>query len=171
MIETTRTIHGSLISVGGIGFLIVGEPGIGKTYLCLEAIGRGHKLVADDAAEIRKAGKFLIGCAPAAIRGLIEKRGIGCVDVRTEFGPDAFLSETRIHAIIELEDGNGSPMFDNFSHNAWTKKLFDVKLILLRRRSVDVVFLEEIARQIAESEINGSIGFSASAQLATFARP
>lgn len=171
MIETTRTTHGSLVSVGGIGFLIVGEPGIGKTNLCLEAIGRGHQLVADDAVEIKKAGEFLIGRAPTAIRGLIEKRGIGCVDVRTEFGQDAFLPETRIHAIVELEDSNGSPIFGHFSHNAWTKKLFDVKLILLRRRSVDAVFLEEIARQVAESEINGSIGFPASAELATLVGP
>ncbi|MEK7855302.1 MAG: HPr kinase/phosphorylase, partial [Acidobacteriota bacterium] len=81
-----QTIHGSLVSVLGRGILLVGESGAGKSKLCLEAIKRGHKLVADDAVELHVVHGHLIGKAPENIAGLIEVKGREIFDVREAFG-------------------------------------------------------------------------------------
>lgn len=146
MIDKTRTIHGSLVSVNEAGILIVGESGIGKSRLCLEAVRRSHKLVADDAVEIESDGKSLIGRAPEGIVGLIEIRGVGIVDVRRQFGSNAFCRETKIHAYIDLS-------FDLADTNedfqlCDSKELFGVQLPWLRPREATVIYLETIASNV-----------------------
>ncbi len=99
-----KTIHGSLVSIFDVGILILGESGAGKSRLCLETIRRGHKLVADDAVELSRAGKKLKGKAPEIIFGLVEIRGIGIKDFRREFGPSSFRKESPVHFCVELAE-------------------------------------------------------------------
>ena len=81
------SIHGVLVDVYGVGVLIMGESGIGKSEAALELIKRGHRLVTDDVVEIRKVSDdTLVGSAPDITRHFIELRGIGIVDVKSMFG-------------------------------------------------------------------------------------
>lgn len=98
------TRHGVLVEVYGEGMLILGDSGVGKSETAIELIKRGHRLIADDAVEIRRvSAKTLVGQAPEMIRHYIELRGIGIVDVRRIFGMGAVKMSEKIDIIINLE--------------------------------------------------------------------
>ena len=98
------TRHGVLVEVYGEGVLLLGESGVGKSETAVELIKRGHRLVADDAVEIRKvSAKTLVGSSPEIIRHFIELRGIGIVDVKKIFGMGAVKNTESINLVINLE--------------------------------------------------------------------
>ena len=98
-----QTIHGVMVDVYGEGILIMGESGIGKSETALELIKRGHRLVADDAVEIKKvSNQTLIGTCPELIRYFIELRGIGIIDVRRMFGVESIKATQNIDLVIKL---------------------------------------------------------------------
>lgn len=99
--EITR--HGVLMNVYGQGVLILGDSGIGKSETAIELLKRGHRLVADDAVEIRRISNSLVGEAPEIIRHYIEIRGIGLIDVQQLFGMGAVQFDTEIELVIQLE--------------------------------------------------------------------
>ena len=100
-------IHGVLVDVYGTGVLITGESGIGKSEAALELIKRGHRLVTDDAVEIRKVSdETLIGTAPGVTKYFIELRGIGIIDVKTLFGVESIKETQQIDMVMKLEDWN-----------------------------------------------------------------
>ncbi len=97
------TIHGVLVDIYGEGVLIMGESGIGKSETALELIQRGHRLVADDVVEIKRASQqTLIGSCPEVIRYLIELRGIGIIDVRQLFGVQSIKMTQSVDLVIKL---------------------------------------------------------------------
>jgi len=107
------TRHGVLVEVYGEGILILGDSGVGKSETAIELVKRGHRLVADDAVEIRRvSNKTLVGSAPELIRNLIELRGVGLVDVRRIFGIGAVKETERIDLIIQLELWNEETQYD-----------------------------------------------------------
>ena len=91
------TRHGVLLDISGEGVMITGDSGIGKSESAIELIMRGHRLVADDAVEIRRISNQLIGTAPEVIRHYIELRGIGVIDVRQLFGMSAIMNGLALH--------------------------------------------------------------------------
>ena len=98
------TTHGVLMEVHGEGILLMGDSGIGKSETALELIKRGHRLIADDAVEIKRASRTtLVGSAPELIRYYMEVRGIGVIDVRRIFGIGAIKPVERIDYIVNLE--------------------------------------------------------------------
>lgn len=106
-------IHGVLVDVYGEGVLITGESGIGKSEAALELIKRGHRLVSDDAVEIRKVSDAtLIGSAPGVTKYFIELRGIGIIDVKTLFGVECVKETQQIDMVIKLEDWNKEREYD-----------------------------------------------------------
>ncbi len=108
---TTR--HGVLVDVYGEGVLIMGESGVGKSETALELIKRGHRLVADDAVEIRKVSKrSLVGMSPELIRFFIELRGIGIIDVKQMFGVESVKLTQNIDLVIELELWDSEKEYD-----------------------------------------------------------
>ena len=107
------TRHGVLVEVYGQGVLILGESGVGKSETAVELIKRGHRLVADDAVEIKKvSSKSLIGVSPDIIRHFIEIRGIGIVDVKNIFGMGAVKESEKIDMIIHLEAWEKGKRYD-----------------------------------------------------------
>lgn len=103
-----ETIHGVLVDIYGEGVLIIGSSGIGKSETALELIKRGHRLIADDAVEIKKiANNTLIGTCPELIRYLIELRGIGIINVKELFGVGAVKLQKTINMVIRLEMWDG----------------------------------------------------------------
>lgn len=107
------SIHGVLVDVYGVGVLIMGESGIGKSESALELIKRGHRLVSDDVVEIHKVSdETLVGTAPDITRHFIELRGIGIVDVKTLFGVQSVRETQNIDLVITLEDWNREKEYD-----------------------------------------------------------
>lgn len=106
------TRHGVLMDVYGEGVLILGDSGIGKSETAIELLKRGHRLVADDAVEIKRLGNRLVGTAPEVIRHYIEVRGVGVVDVQMLFGMGSVQHETQIDLVIQLEKWNDNTFYD-----------------------------------------------------------
>ena len=107
------TRHGVLVEVYGEGLLLLGDSGVGKSETAIELVKRGHRLIADDAVEIKRvSSKTLVGAAPEIIRHYVELRGIGIVDVRRLFGMGAVKMTERIDLIINLETWVQGKMYD-----------------------------------------------------------
>ena len=107
------SIHGVLVDVYGVGVLIMGESGIGKSEAALELIKRGHRLVTDDVVEIRKVSdETLVGSAPDVTKNFIELRGIGIVDVKSMFGVQSVRETQNIDLVITLEDWSREKEYD-----------------------------------------------------------
>ena len=107
------SIHGVLVDVYGVGVLIMGESGIGKSEAALELIKRGHRLVSDDVVEIRKVSdETLVGTAPDITRHFIELRGIGIVDVKMLYGVQSVRETQNIDLVITLEEWDRDKEYD-----------------------------------------------------------
>ena len=107
------TRHGVLVEVSGEGILIVGDSGVGKSETVVELIKRGHRLVADDAVELRKvSSRTIVGSAPDNIRHFIELRGVGIIDARRLFGMSAVKMTVKIDMVIELEQWDDEKVYE-----------------------------------------------------------
>ena len=106
------TRHGVLLDIYGEGVMITGDSGVGKSEAAIELIMRGHRLVADDAVELRKISDQLIGTSPEVIRGYIELRGIGVIDVRQLFGMRSIKSESQLDLVIHFEQWDSTKFYD-----------------------------------------------------------
>jgi len=112
------SIHGVLVDVYGVGVLITGESGIGKSEAALELIHRGHRLVSDDVVTISKVSNdTLVGTAPEITKHFIELRGIGIIDVKTLYGVSSVRNTQNIDLVIELEEWNKESEYDRFGLN------------------------------------------------------
>ena len=123
------TRHGVLVEVYGEGVLLAGESGIGKSETAIELVKRGHRLIADDAVEIRRnPSGGLVGIAPELIRHYIELRGIGVVDVRRLFGMSAVKFDSAIDMMIELETWQDGKVYDRLGADEHFTTLLDVRI-------------------------------------------
>ena len=102
-LSESDTIHGVLINVYGKGVLITGDSGMGKSELGLELIRKGHVLIADDRVDVRRIHNTIYGSAPELLKGYLELRGIGIIDVERMFGASALLDSMRIDFVVYLE--------------------------------------------------------------------
>lgn len=96
-------IHGVLVDVYGVGILIIGESGIGKSETALELVKRGHRLAADDAVDIKEIEGALYGSAPYITYGMMEVRGMGIIDVAALYGFSSMIKSKQVHMVISIE--------------------------------------------------------------------
>ena len=123
------TRHGVLVEVYGEGLLLVGDSGVGKSETAIELIKRGHRLIADDAVEIRKVStNSLVGTAPKLIRNYIELRGIGIVNVAKLFGMGAVRTENEINLIVNIVPWNTQEVYDRLGLEEHYTTLLDVQV-------------------------------------------
>jgi HPr kinase/phosphorylase len=123
------TRHGVLVEVYGEGILLLGDSGVGKSETAIELVKRGHRLIADDAVEIKKvSAKTLVGTSPETIRHYVELRGIGVIDVRRIFGMGSIKPTEKIDLIINLEPWNDQKMYDRLGLEEMTDTLLDVEI-------------------------------------------
>lgn len=147
----TQVMHGELIDVFGIGILIVGESGVGKSEIALDLVTRGHRLVADDSVIIKNINDKLIGKSPRNIRYFMEIRGLGIINVRQMFGPGAISPSKTIDIIAELspwETGKGYERIGNEEvfEEILGEKILKVTIPVTPGRNIPIV-LETAARQ------------------------
>ncbi len=123
------TMHGVLVEVYGEGLLLLGDSGVGKSETAIELVKRGHRLIADDAVEIKRVSdKTLVGTAPEIIRHYVELRGIGIVDVRRLFGMGAVKMTERIDLVINLETWVQGKMYDRSGLDEETEDILGLKV-------------------------------------------
>ncbi len=126
------TRHGVLIEVYGEGMLILGESGVGKSETAIELVKRGHRLIADDAVEIRKASNItLVGSSPDNIRHFLELRGIGIINARQLFGVGAVKTSEKIDMVVEMELWNPEKTYDRMGVDTHYMTILGVKVPLL----------------------------------------
>ncbi|NWN96752.1 MAG: HPr kinase/phosphorylase [Bacillus sp. (in: Bacteria)] len=125
----TIAIHCVSVDVYGVGVLITGQSGVGKSETALELVKRGHRLVADDCVEIRQEDQeSLVGNSPPLIEHLLEIRGLGIIDVMTLFGAGAVRSYKRITMCIHLENWDQNKRYDRLGLDEDKMKIFDVEI-------------------------------------------
>ena len=123
------TRHGVLVEIYGEGVLIFGESGVGKSETAIELIKRGHRLIADDAVEIKRTGlDRLVGSAPELIRHYMELRGIGVIDVRRLYGMGAVKNESNVDLVVNLELWRDDAFYDRLGLNEQSATILDVEV-------------------------------------------
>ena len=123
------TVHGVLVEIYGEGVLLTGDSGIGKSETALELIKRGHRLIADDAVEIKKVGRDrLVGDAPEMIRYYMELRGIGVVNVRRIYGIGAVKPECGIDLVVHLEPWEEGKAYDRLGLSSESEVILGVEI-------------------------------------------
>lgn len=128
----STAVHGVLVDVYGIGVLITGKSGVGKSETALELVKRGHRLVADDCVEIRQEDQdTLVGTSPELIEHLLEIRGLGIMNVMTLFGAGAVRSYKRITLVINLELWDQNKQYDRLGLDEEKMKIIDTEITKL----------------------------------------
>lgn len=122
-------MHGVLVEVYGEGILLLGESGVGKSETAMELVKRGHRLVADDAVEIKRvSNKSLVGSAPQIIRHFIELRGIGIIDVKRIFGMGSVKETENIDLVINLENWQQGKAYDRLGMENEVTDILGIKV-------------------------------------------
>ncbi|KUP05214.1 serine kinase [Bacillus coahuilensis p1.1.43] len=125
----TTAVHGVLVDIYGVGVLIIGQSGVGKSETALELVKRGHRLVADDCVEIRQEDEdVLVGSSPELIEHLLEIRGLGIINVMTLFGAGAVRSYKRITLVINLEIWDKQKQYDRLGIEEEKMRIIDTDL-------------------------------------------
>ena len=126
------TRHGVLVDVYGEGILILGESGVGKSETAIELVKRGHRIIADDAVEIRRvSSRSLVGSAPENIRHFVELRGIGVINISRIFGVGAVLPTAKIDLVIKLEHWDAQKVYDRIGLEDETTEILGLNITSL----------------------------------------
>ncbi|WHY66301.1 HPr(Ser) kinase/phosphatase [Neobacillus sp. SuZ13] len=145
----TTAVHGVLVDVYGIGVLITGKSGVGKSETALELVKRGHRLVADDCVEIRQEDQdTLVGTSPDLIEHLLEIRGLGIINVMTLFGAGAVRSNKRITLVMNLETWDSKKQYDRLGLDEEKMRIIDTdvpKLTIPVRPGRNLAVIIEVA--------------------------
>lgn len=123
------TRHGVLVEVYGEGILLLGESGVGKSETAIELVKRGHRLIADDAVELRKvSNKSLVGSSPENIRHFIELRGIGIINASRIFGVGAVKLTEKIDMVVNVEQWDSNKTYDRIGIENQYTEILDIKI-------------------------------------------
>lgn len=124
----STTIHAVFVDVHGIGTLIIGESGVGKSESALELIRRGHRLVADDAVDVIRSGDELIGSPPEMLKHIMEIRGLGILNIKALFGIGAVRNRQKIHLVIRLEEWEHGKQYDRLGIDEEQHEILGISL-------------------------------------------
>ncbi len=160
------TLHGVLIEIYGEGVLLLGDSGVGKSETAIELVKRGHRLIADDAVEIKRVSdRTLVGTAPEVIRHFIELRGIGIVDVRRIFGIGAIKMTEKVELVINLEPWEDGKQYDRLGLDGQTTSILDIavpSLTIPVKPGRNLAVIIEVA---AMNDRQKKMGFNAAQEL------
>lgn len=160
------TRHGVLLDIYGEGVMITGDSGVGKSEAAIELIMRGHRLVADDAVELRRVSDQLTGTAPEMIRDYIELRGIGVINVRQLFGVRAIKNETKLDMVVHFEPWDSPKFYDRLGIEDHFIDILDVQVPIVTipvRPGRNLASIVEVA---AMNNRHRKFGYNAAQELA-----
>lgn len=142
------TVYGELVDIDGVGVLIMGNSGIGKSETALELVHRGHMLVADDAVDVKRVRDALIGTALQQIRDFLEVRGVGVINVRNMYGVRGVLTEKSIDLVIHLEKWEEKKEYDRLGDDKLKENILGVdvpKLLIPVMPGRNIAIVVEVA--------------------------
>lgn len=166
MLAPCVTRHGVLLDIYGVGVMITGDSGVGKSEAAIELIMRGHRLVADDAVELRRISNQLIGTAPEIIRHFIELRGIGVINVRELFGMRAIKMEGPLDLVVHFEPWDNQKVYDRLGIDDHYTEILDIQVPIVTipvRPGRNLASIVEVA---AINTRHRFFGFNAAEELA-----
>lgn len=165
LLAARTIIHGELLDLYGVGVLVLGNSGVGKSETALELVGRGHRLVADDAVEIRKLRDGIVGRAPEMIRHFMEVRGIGIIDIQAMYGSGAIKLEQPIELVVKLENFDEDRDYDHMGRDYDYETIMGVEIPSITipiKPGRNVAVLMEVAARNFRLKM---MGYSAAEQL------
>lgn len=165
LLAPATTVHGVLMDVFGVGIMLTGNSGVGKSETAMELIKRGHRLVADDSVLITKVENALIGTAPERIRYFMELRGIGIINVKNMYGSGAVMNEKEIELVMEMEHWQRDKEYDRIGGEQNTEEIMGVKipkLVVPVSAGRNLAILIEVA---ARNQRLKSMGYDAAQEL------
>ncbi len=167
LLAPSVTEHGVLMEVFGVGILLTGKSGVGKSETAMELIKRGHRLIADDNVIIKEIANELYGTAPEIIRYFMELRGIGIINVKSMYGSGSVLDEKKIQLIIQLENWQQGKEYDRIGDEMSTASYFGIsvpKLTIPVSPGRNLAIIIEVAARNFRLK---SMGYDASEELIT----
>lgn len=165
ILAPSATAHGVLMDVFGVGIMLTGNSGVGKSETAMELIKRGHRLVADDSVLIKRVENELIGTAPERIRYFMELRGIGIINVKNMYGSGSVLNEKTIELVMEMETWRRDKEYDRIGGEQNTEEILGVKipkLVIPVSPGRNLAILIEVA---ARNQRLKSMGYDAAQEL------
>ena len=165
LLAPTTTAHGVLLDVFGVGVMLTGMSGVGKSETAMELIKRGHRLVADDSVLIRKIENELVGTAPERIRYFMELRGIGIINVKNMYGSGAVMNEKEIELVMEMRPWENDKTYDRLGDQHDVEEILGVKipkLLIPVSPGRNLAILIEVA---ARNQRLKSMGYDAAEEL------
>ena len=163
-----EVIHGVLMDILGLGVLIIGESGIGKSECALDLVVRGHRLVADDAVEVRRRGEtVVIGTCPELTRHHMEVRGLGVINIRDLFGVASTRVSKRLELVVRLERWDPQKEYDRLGLDENTYELFGLKVPLIHMPVAPGRSLAILVEVAARNQILKTRGLNAARELVT----
>jgi len=167
-LASREMVHGVLLDVLGLGVLLVGESGIGKSECALELVGRGHRLVADDAVEIRRRSETLIiGTCPELTRHHMEVRGLGLINIRDLFGVAATRTSKRIELVVQLDRWDEAREYDRLGLDENVHRLLGIGVPMVRMPVAPGRNLAILIEVAARNQILKARGINAARALAS----
>ncbi len=162
-----QVIHGVLLDILGLGVLLIGESGIGKSECALDLVVRGHRLVADDTVEVRRRGEtVVIGTCPELTRHHMEVRGLGVINIRDLFGVASTRTSKRVELVVQLERWDTAREYDRLGIDENRYELFGVKVPLLHMPVAPGRSLAILVEVAARNQLLRSRGLNAARDLA-----
>ena len=159
-------VHGVLMDILGMGVLIVGDSGIGKSECALDLVVRGHRLVADDAVEVRRRGETdLIGTCPELTRHHMEVRGLGVMNIRDLFGVASTRTSKRMELVVQLERWDTGREYDRLGIDENVYELFGVKIPLIKLPVAPGRNLAILVEVAARNQLLRGLGVNAAREL------
>lgn len=128
VLAPTTRLHGTLLDINGIGVLLTGQSGVGKSETALELIHRGHMLISDDAVELKRVKDVILGSSPDKIRDFIELRGVGIIDVKKMYGVAGILEQSNVDLVIELVAYDKTKDYDRSENIVKTFNILGVEI-------------------------------------------
>ena len=125
----SMTMHGVLMDISGVGILLTGHSGVGKSETAMELIKRGHRLVADDSVIIKRVSEQLVGTSPETIRYFMELRGIGIINIKNMYGSGSILNEKNIELVMELENWEEGKAYDRLGEGTLYETILGIKVM------------------------------------------
>lgn len=162
-----EVMHGVLVDILGLGVLIVGESGIGKSECALDLVVRGHRLIADDTVEVRRRGEtVVIGTCPELTRYHMEVRGLGVINIRDLFGIAATRTSKRVELVVQLERWDATREYDRLGLDERQYEIFGVKIPLLHMPVAPGRSLAILVEVAARNQLLRTRGINAARELA-----
>jgi HPr kinase/phosphorylase len=167
LLAPSMTVHGVLMEVFGVGILLTGESGVGKSETAMELIKRGHRLIADDNVILKEVANELYGTSPDIIRYFMELRGVGIINVKSMYGSGSVLDEKKVQLVIQMEHWQQGKEYDRIGDEQKEEEYLGVKvpkLIIPVSPGRNLAIIIEVA---ARNYRLKSMGYDASEELIT----